>query len=199
MNGGSRPCPGWRRRPRPWSRAARGPSPAAVTIVTSFSAASKPMPRRETSLTHDGVQPLALELVARRSASAPVAVLGGEADEHLAGAAAGGERGEHVRRALEAQAQFLACVVLLELAGVRGRRGGSRRPPPPSAARRRAAKRARAAVGAARRRSRRRRSSTPAAPRQRRRWPRSRSRRRRGAAAASASAKPIRPDERLPT
>ena len=71
-------------------------SESGVTIVTSFCAVSKPMPGGTDVVHHDGVEVLARELVAPVGDRA-LAVLGGEADEQLAGAAAGGERGEHVR------------------------------------------------------------------------------------------------------
>ena len=76
------------------------PLAAAVTIVTSLSAASKPMSGVGDVVDDDGVEALALELLAPVRDGA-VAVLGGEADQHLAGAPAGGEPGQHVLGALE--------------------------------------------------------------------------------------------------
>ena len=83
----------------------------------------------------DRVQPLLVEL-ARACSTAPLAVLGGEADERLPGAAIGSERAEHVGRRLELQPQPLAAG-LLELAARRRGAAGSRRRRRPSAARRR--------------------------------------------------------------
>ena len=80
-----------------------------------------------------------------------LAVLGGEADQHLLGAPAGGQGAEHVRRSARARA-LGAPLVLLELAAPPARPAGSRRPRRPSAARRsrrnsaRRRRRARAAV-----------------------------------------------------
>ena len=107
MNDGSRRRRGWRVATS--ALAARGTwrSPSAVTIVTSFSDVSKPMPERADVVDDDGVEPLALELPAAVLDRA-VARLGGEADEQLAGAAAGGETGEHVIGTLEPQLEFLA-------------------------------------------------------------------------------------------
>ena len=144
----------------------------------------------------DRVEFLPRELVAPVGERA-VAVLGGEADDQLAVAAALGERGEHVRSTDETQVQFPAGLILLELAGVRVLAAGSRRRPRPSAARR-----TRRSARRRRRRARRRcATSTYSIPGGRwidtlaattvtlapRRW------------ASSASASPMRPDERLPT
>ena len=94
-------------------------SVSPVTIVTSLSPASKPMPGDGDVVDHDGVELLARELVAavgdgarrpprRRSRRSP-ARSGG----------ARGEAGEHVVGALERERQLGAGVVLLDLAGVR--------------------------------------------------------------------------------
>ena len=144
----------------------------------------------------DRVEFLARELVAPVRERA-LAVLGGEADEQLAGRG-GARRAKRARPQYgRAQVQFPAGLILLELARVRVLPAGSRRRRRPSAARRtrRSARRRRRR---ARRRSARRRIRCPPgaasdtfaattvtlAPR---RW------------ASSASANPIRPDERLPT
>ena len=111
-------------------------SPSAVTIQTSLSAdveADAGTARCHSRRRHP--------VSCASSFSAPVleravAVLGGEADEQLAGTATVGERGEHVRCTDETQVQFPAGLILLELAAVRLRRAGSRRRRPPSAARR---------------------------------------------------------------
>ena len=76
-------------------------SPAAVTIVTSLSDASKPMSAPRDVVDHDRVEALARELVAPVGHGA-VAVLGGEADERSARRGAMAARpDEDVRRALE--------------------------------------------------------------------------------------------------
>ncbi len=144
---------------------------------------------------HDRVEPLASELVAPvRDRVLPV--LGGEADDRLARAPAGGQRRQHVGGRLERERQLVA-VGLLDLAGDGrggtevGDRGGHEQHV--GAGERRLA--GRLQLGG---RSRRRRSgrggragsatlaatTVTSAP---------------SAAAASASAKPMRPDERLPT
>ena len=93
--------------PRPPSgRAARPGSPAAVTIVTSFCSLSKPMSERAMSLTTTASRCLRSSLPRPRS-TAPVAVLGGEAHERLAGAAEAAERGEHVGGRLELDGEAL--------------------------------------------------------------------------------------------
>ena len=90
-------------------------SPAAVRIVTSLSGDSKPMSARAMSLTTTASSALARELVAAVLERA-LAVLGGEADQRLVGAARARQAGEDVRRALELDAHALVGG-LLELAG----------------------------------------------------------------------------------
>ena len=161
-------------------------SPAAVTIVTSLSAASKPMSAREMSLTTIASRPLRVELVAAVGDRA-LAVLGGEADERLArrgGAAASAARTSV--GALQRERRAVAPV-LLDLA-LRPRRPGRK-----SATA--AAISSTSAVGelaprrrpAARRRSRRRRSATRGSRGERDVGGDDRDLRRRSAAASSAS------------
>ena len=161
-------------------------------------ATSKPMPGRDDVVDHDRVEPLALELVApvgrpRRSpcsAAKPTSIWSGRRR------AASAPSTSSVRLELERRAPRRASFLSLRSAGARGpevgdrgghqqhvaaRRTRPRRPPASSAAVshvdvRDAGRRVERDVGGDR--------PSP---------------RRRGAAASSASAKPIRPDERLPT
>ena len=64
----------------------------------------------------EGVEALALKLGSR--GERVLAVLGGEADQQLAGPAARSEGGEHVWCTYETQFEFPARLILLELAGV---------------------------------------------------------------------------------
>ena len=89
-------------------------SPSAVRIVTSLSARVEADAGRADVVDHDRVELLALQLAAPVLERA-AAGLGGEADEQLAGAAAGGESGEHVLRTLEPQREFPAGLGLLDL------------------------------------------------------------------------------------
>ncbi len=155
------------------------------------------MSAREMSLTTIASSPLAASLLARELERLR-AVLGGEADDRLArrGAAAR-SAGEHVGGGLERELEALAAR-LLDLALGRVARARSRRRRRPSAARRRRGTRcshaacSSAAVPTSSR-------STPVGRRAARRWRRAASpaapRSRRG----SASAKPMRPEELLPT
>ena len=95
-------------------------SSSAVTIQTSLSGGLEADSGPADVVNDDRIEFLTRELVAPVGERA-LAVLGGEADEQLAGAAALGERREHVRSTHEAQVQFPAGLVLLELAGVRVR------------------------------------------------------------------------------
>ena len=164
-----------------------------MTIVTSFSAVSKPMSGREMSLSTTHVQALALELAARRLRA--LAVLGREADEGLPGAARGAQRGQDVVGALELELE--AVGVLLDLRprdvgrAVVGHGGGHQQQVAVAEALR---GRPRPARPPSRRRRRSRPGCGPA-----RRWRPRRSRSAPRRAASSASAKPIRPEERLPT
>src|SRR5262245_7958132 len=76
--------------------------------------------RARDVVDHDGIEPLARELVAPVGDRA-VAVLGGEADHGLAGAAGGGEAGQDVRGTFERDDEFLVRVFLeLVVGGVGG-------------------------------------------------------------------------------
>ena len=149
---------------------------------------------REMSLTHDGVEALALELRPRALGRA-LAVLGREADERLIGAPACGDGGEHVLGRLELERQPVAPrSSILSPSVAAGRKSATAAAIRSTSARgegSRTAASSSAAVSTVT-------VSTPAgdgsdtfaatrvtsAPRR---------------AASSASARPIRPDERLPT
>ena len=87
--------------------------------MTSFSAASKPILGSDDVVEHDGVEALAVQLLARVRERA-LAVLGGEADQALAGAAARRRARESTSSVRSSSSASSAPVlVLLELAGVR--------------------------------------------------------------------------------
>ena len=182
------------RRPRPWRRARRGARRPAVTIVTSLSVASKPMSGAPMSLTTIASRPLRAASRARRRARRRRAR---RRSRRASGRGGGGREPDSTSGVRSsASASGRAGRVLLELAGVRGRRaevgdggrhhqhvaGGEAlartRPPARSRSQRR-----RLDAGAARQRTFAA-TTVTSAPRR---------------AASSASAKPIRPEERLPT
>ena len=145
----------------------------------------------------DRVERLALEL-RPRALDALRAVLGREADDR-SGPRGAAPPASASTSAVATRSTVRASRPSLEILRVaRAARAGSRRPRRPSAAGRTSAKRCERRVAQLARRSRR--------PRTRRRacassdvWPRSRSRAAPRRAASAASAKPIRPLERLPT
>ena len=148
------------------------------------------------SLTTTASRPLPRELARGRSSIAPLAVLGGEADERLArrGARAASPRAR--RRSARARARRRsrpAFLILPSLGAARAEVGDGGRHQQHVAARELLL----AGVAAARRRchvapARRRRGAAA------RRWRRPASPRRRARGAASASARPMRPEELLP-
>ena len=134
-------------------------SPVGVTIVTSFCVRVEPdvgcarcrsPPRRRGPCARASP---------RARSTAALAVLGREADQRLARAARGRQRGQHVRRWARAPLERVAAR-LLDLVVDRRGAGGSRPRPPPSQ-HVGAAKRRRASRPPARRPSRRPRSRTP--------------------------------------
>ena len=135
MNGGSTRRRGWRAR----SRASRRAAPAAprprVTIVTSLSGASKPMPGLRDVVDHDGVEALARQLLARRARAR--AVPSRPRSRRAPGRPAARRRARRARpRCARARARAVARLVLLDLVRRAGRRGGSRPRRRPSAGRR---------------------------------------------------------------
>ena len=73
--------------------------PAAVTMMTALVSCSKPTSGADDVVGHDEVGALALELAG--GVGDDVVGLGGEADEHLARALAGAQRGQDVGGGLE--------------------------------------------------------------------------------------------------
>ena len=119
----------------PFGARATGCSPSGVTIVTSFSVASKPMSAREMSLTTIASRRLRASFP-RAYSSAPSPCSAAKPTIVWSGAPRGGEAAQHVGRRLQRDRVGRVGAVLLELAVGRRRPGGSRRRPPPSAARR---------------------------------------------------------------
>ena len=103
--------------PRRRSFAARGTccSPSAVTIAPRCRARRSRCPASRDVVDDDGVEALARRACRAPYSSAPLAVLGGEADQHLAGAAASRRARTARPRYARARGRALAASVLLEL------------------------------------------------------------------------------------